>query len=327
MSAYVNEQDEYLLSQLLDGQLTETEATSLRARMEREPALARSFAELSRLDASMRARRGDRPVVDHDAFHARVMAQVDAISMPVSEPDEFLLSRMLDRDLTGEEESALLRRLATEPALKMSYQSLAEVNDALLARRGDVPDVDYDGFHERVMEQVEAEAGEPARVVRFPAWARVAAPLAAAAAIVLAVWFQPGSVPTSVTPPGVGPVAQRDVTPPVVEETTTAVNSTVLANAAPAAPVAIVRTTLAAAQYADVVVVDLTGDSTDPGRGRAADGGEASAIKVSFARSTDLAEATQKVDDERARQPSRKVFFAAAAPARTVPANLAGELF
>lgn len=326
MGSYVNEQDEYLLSQLLDGQLTETEATSLRARMEREPALARSFAELSRLDASMRARRADQPAVDYDAFHARLMAQVDVISAPVSEQDEFLLSRMLDRDLTGEEESALLRRLAAEPALKMSYRSLAEVNDALAARRGDVPDVDYDGFHERVMEQVEAETGEAARVVRFPAWARVAAPLAAAAAIVLAVWFQPGSVPTSVTPPGVGPVAQRDVTPPVVEETT-AVDPTVLANAAPSTSVEIVRTTLAAARYPDVVVVNLTGDSTGLGRGRAADAGDASAIKVSFARSTDLANATQKVDDERARQPSRKVFFAAAAPARTAPANLAGEMF
>lgn len=319
MSDHVNERDEFLLSQLLDGQLAEAEAVALRIRIQNEPQLARAFDEMGRLDALLHARGGDRPAVDYQAFHQNLMTHVDALSRGVSDEDEYLLSRMLDGDLAGEEESTVLRRLAAEPALRACHESLSQVNEALVARRADAPSVDYEAFHEELMEKVEAESGRAApRIVRFPTWARFAAPLAVAAAIAFAVLLRPGSTPSPIPSHETDQVA-RNIPEPVAPAVDQAVREPVQIAQADDKPLATVRTTLAA-YHADVIVVDMKGER--PERATSSE-----LIEVKFARSTDLAQATQKGDDERARQPSRKIFFVAAKPSKPAAAGVGGELF
>jgi len=78
MDKRVSEHDEFLLSQLLDGDLPPDEATALHDRMEREPALRDAFASLARVNAALERRRRDRPEIDWGKFHANVMDAVEA---------------------------------------------------------------------------------------------------------------------------------------------------------------------------------------------------------------------------------------------------------
>ena len=74
----VNEQDEFLLSQLLDGTLSEEDTRALRERIDREPALRAAFEGMSRVNTLVRDRRADQPDVDYDTFRSRVMDAVYA---------------------------------------------------------------------------------------------------------------------------------------------------------------------------------------------------------------------------------------------------------
>lgn len=74
----INEQDEFLLSRLLDNDLPAEEATALRARLERETELRGVYAAMTRIDALLTARRADQPNVDWSRFHREVMDQVEA---------------------------------------------------------------------------------------------------------------------------------------------------------------------------------------------------------------------------------------------------------
>ena len=131
----------------------------------------------------------------------------------ISEKDEFLLSRWLDGDLSPDEETGLRERLGREPALRSALASMERLESALADRRADQPEVDWPAFHERVMDAVRAEAAAPSRTIKFPGWARVALPLAAAAAILLMV-----SIPRPPGDPGVDPIGPNplltDTTPP-----------------------------------------------------------------------------------------------------------------
>lgn len=309
MSLQVSEHDEFLLSQLLDGELTAEQAADLHVRLRQEPALARAFEGLRRVDDLVKARRAVQPAVDYDRFHERFMARLATENTAVSEEDELLLNRLIDSELTPEDEALVLRRLAHEPALRVVYESLVRVNAALVQRRADVLAVDYGQFHRQVMNQVRQEAGRTARVVRFPTWARLAAPLAAAAAIALSVWLHPGWRQSS-EPVNIAIAEKRDqsVGPALAE----------LPPAEPQ-PVAMVRTNAPVARPAGVIEVTV-------GKPAADDDGLA-AMHVTVTVSDELAEEVRKVDDERARQPSRKVFFAAATPADTSAVALTGDLF
>jgi anti-sigma factor RsiW len=74
----INEQDEFLLSQLLDGQLPTVEAEHLRERMRTEPELRKAYEALERVHSLVDRRRSDQPSVDWVQFHQQVMDQVDA---------------------------------------------------------------------------------------------------------------------------------------------------------------------------------------------------------------------------------------------------------
>ena len=78
MNRQITEQDEFLLSRLVDDDLPPEEARVLRARLESEPELRKVYARMTRLDGLLIARRVEQPNVDWQQFHQQVMAKVGA---------------------------------------------------------------------------------------------------------------------------------------------------------------------------------------------------------------------------------------------------------
>ncbi len=76
MTRLINEQDEFLLSRLLDGDLPAEQADALRQRMEREPELRQVYAQLTGMDKLLAGRRSDRPTLSWDTFRHEIMDQV-----------------------------------------------------------------------------------------------------------------------------------------------------------------------------------------------------------------------------------------------------------
>lgn len=72
----IDEHDELLLNRLLDGDLPESEAAALRARINREPSLQAAWQGLERLGGALAESGRDEPDVDFGTFHARVMRAV-----------------------------------------------------------------------------------------------------------------------------------------------------------------------------------------------------------------------------------------------------------
>lgn len=120
------------------------------------------------------------------------------MNRPISEHDDFLLSRLVDDDLSAEEAAALHARIEREPDLRTAYQAMTRLDSLLTARRADQPAIDWERFHRRVMEKIETEAliaaARPA-TFRIADYLRFALPLAAAAAIALMVWAWPRGGP------------------------------------------------------------------------------------------------------------------------------------
>ncbi len=85
MMSDVTERDEFLLSQLLDGDLPPVEADALRERMARDPALREAYESLARVNAAIERQRDDQPVEFRAApnldFHIQSVA-VDLIQPP-----------------------------------------------------------------------------------------------------------------------------------------------------------------------------------------------------------------------------------------------------
>jgi hypothetical protein len=113
------------------------------------------------------------------------------MAAPISEHDEFLLSRLLDNDLPAAEAEALRRRIATEAGLRAAYASMARLDGLLKDRQVDQPQVDWGRFHARVIGQVESASRPAPAVIRLSRWLAVGAPLAAAAVIALVITLHP----------------------------------------------------------------------------------------------------------------------------------------
>ncbi len=111
----------------------------------------------------------------------------------INEHDEFLLSRLLDNDLPPAEAETLRRRIEAEPALARAYARMARLDSLLKERRADQPQMDWKAFHARVTNRVEraAEAKASSPIIRLSRWLAIGVPLAAAAAIALAVILWP----------------------------------------------------------------------------------------------------------------------------------------
>jgi len=103
------------------------------------------------------------------------------------EHDEFLLSRLLDGDLSDDEAAALHARLEREPELRSLLDALTRIDTLLADRRDERPAVNWARFHARVMDQVSDQSALSGRTLRFPRWLRVTVPIAVAAGIALVV--------------------------------------------------------------------------------------------------------------------------------------------
>ena len=86
---------------------------------------------------------------------------------PINEHDEFLLSRLLDNDLSPAEAEVLRRRIEDEPALSEAYAAWLGWTGLLKGRRADQPQVDWKAFHAHVTDQVERAAEAKAAPVTF----------------------------------------------------------------------------------------------------------------------------------------------------------------
>lgn len=119
-------------------------------------------------------------------------------AMPnINKHDEFLLSELLDGNLPTSEAQQLRERMSAEPHLREAYETLERVHSLVDSRRSDQPSVDWESFHQQVMDQVRAEQDQPSQVIRFPRWAAIGVPLAAAAAIALVLLIERTPEPTS----------------------------------------------------------------------------------------------------------------------------------
>jgi hypothetical protein len=112
------------------------------------------------------------------------------MTRPINEQDEFLLSRLLDDDLSSDEAASLRVRLEREPELQRAFVAMSRLDTLLVARRADQPQVNWASFHSQVMNRVEAEAARPI-TIKLASYLRAALPLAAAAAIALVIWYWP----------------------------------------------------------------------------------------------------------------------------------------
>ncbi len=287
----ISEHDEYLLSLLLDNDLPEDQATALRHRLESEPNLRACYDELVRLNAALQARRTTKPAVQLEGFHAKLMQRLHE-TPAIGEADELLISRSLDGDLLAGEQQELQQRLENEPALQQRHDEYSRLDAVLKAKRAAQPEVNYSQFHRQLMDKVDAESPATERTVRFPAWLRLAAPLAAAAALALVVWLQPLSLrPGRDAIPPVGPVALNG---PDTDDSGADLNDN---------RVEFARRTPATAS-----------GSLEVAYGRLDKPADSQSMQVNFARSTELADAIRQVDEESASRPAKKVFFASARP-------------
>lgn len=129
----------------------------------------------------------------------------------IDENDEFLLSQLLDGDLPADEADALRLRMDTEPALREAFEQLARVNQLLVRRREDQPEVDWDRFHERVMASVQQEKPSRPGIIPLARYLWIGAPLAAAAAVALLFTVQAPEGPVRPGPEPLEPVGRTPI--------------------------------------------------------------------------------------------------------------------
>ncbi|MCG8409319.1 MAG: zf-HC2 domain-containing protein [Phycisphaerales bacterium] len=163
-----SEQLEELLSRRLDGDLTAEEQARVDRAMAEDPSKKAMADRYDRLNMLLQAYRRLPEDVDWSRFFRRVTRQIDE-NRTARTPAE------------------------VDQALDHSLENWARP----------MPDVDWDAFKARVSAAVRQEAASTgAASVRWPASVRWFAPLAAAAAIALVVWWNPWSqtnIPNSAT--------------------------------------------------------------------------------------------------------------------------------
>ena len=133
----------------------------------------------------------------------------------ISEHDEFLLSRLLDNDLSPAEADALRHRIEEDPELARTFSAMTRLEGLLKRRRADVPEVNWKAFHADVTSEVRrlGPYKAPSQIIRLSRWLAVGLPLAAAASIALVVTLWRPTTPA--TQGTAGPVDQPGIiTPP-----------------------------------------------------------------------------------------------------------------
>jgi hypothetical protein len=208
----------------------------------------------------------------------------------IDEHDELLLNRLMDGDLPAEEAAALRDRIEREPELRSVYEGLVRLNALLADRRKDTCAVNWGRFYSAVMSRIEADAARPARVIRFPFWVRVAAPLAAAAAVALVVMLRAPHGTIQPAPAERGTLRVAYLTP---------------------------RAASQGGQGALVVRFSRPGQVVPANAGPSGP-----AIQVAYARSAELEESIRRADLARQDQPSSHLYIMHADRSAPVPADM-----
>ncbi len=184
------DQLEELLSRNGDGDLTVDEQAQLHRLMADDPAAAADGRAYERLNGALKGFRRLPEGLDFRAFAGEVKARV-AEQAAIDASAE--LDRAIDPDAEGGDPSA--SREASGPRFNKAVQALEAVDDLVLEAVGPVPDVDWDAFKTRVSTAVrkEAAAQTPSRTAhRWPRAVGWFAPMAAAAAVAMLVWWPSG---------------------------------------------------------------------------------------------------------------------------------------
>lgn len=131
----------------------------------------------------------------------------------ISEHDEFLLSRLLDNDLSPAVAETLRQRIENEPELGRAFAAMTRLDSLLKRRRADVPRVNWKTFHADVAREVARIGPYKARpqIIRFSRWLAVGLPLAAAASIALVVMLHKPPIKPTPGPGKAGPPASGNL--------------------------------------------------------------------------------------------------------------------
>lgn len=227
----------------------------------------------------------------------------------ISQQDEYLLSRLLDGDLPADQADGLHRRMASEPELRAAYQEMGRLDQLLSARRDDQPNVDWNRFRREVMDRVESEAPTGGSVIRFPGWLRIAAPLAAAASVVLVLTLYP--IMTG------GPAEKDPVTPGRV---TVTVHT-------PQEQQAEAEDAMPAVTFNRQQPVEQEGAEPDVLASANRKMEETGGIEVKYQQSQELAEAIEQADRMRENAPSMRRFRASLKNQEQAPQSVPDDIF
>ena len=198
----------------------------------------------------------------------------------IDEQDELLLNRLLDGELANDEAVLLQARLDREPGLKRVYEQLVRLETTLADRAQQTPMVAWAPFHDRIMRALQEEA--PAKkTIRFPVWLRVSAPMAAAAAVVLAVLLHhPADQPSGSNVPRVIVHQPQPIQPLPIQLQPTR------------------------AQPVPTLVVQFQRPNVPP----ASPNAKATSTDVAYTRSQELQEAIRDIDKKRESSPSWRLY-------------------
>ncbi|MBN1347597.1 MAG: hypothetical protein JXQ73_33220 [Phycisphaerae bacterium] len=171
------EQLEFLMSQAIDGQLSDEDAELLDRCLAENPDARADLERMRRLD-SLIGHWGRQPVpMDEGRFKA-------ALGERVQEDPEFIISQALDGDEQAEE--ALASYAQREPGVGLLEHQYRRA-EMLVRSWGDYePPVDHDLFYERLCQTIRTDARP--KVIPWPRKViRLYTPLAAAASILIAL--------------------------------------------------------------------------------------------------------------------------------------------
>lgn len=182
----MDEQLEFLLSRIADADLSADERAEIRRAVERDPACARAADEFQHLGRLLRA---FRPLPRNLNWSALGMAISGRVADSAEADASALVDRSIDRSAIGPVTDLTAALPAGTETLAGEY---AAVQGLLRDWAQPLPPVDWQAFKSGVARQIRREvlAGAPTvhrrRTSLFVNWV---APIAAAAAIAMAVWW------------------------------------------------------------------------------------------------------------------------------------------
>lgn len=208
---------EFLLSQTGDGTLTAEQRAAVEAALVAEPRLREVALRYERLAELLLHLRAEQAAPDAPALAARVR---EALHVAL----EFQMSQQLDGALSDEDASRLQGVLESTPDLQRARAAMTRTDDLLRRYAADKPKVDFDALASRIRTQVTREALQSRRTGRSWRWIAAGIPIAAAAALALAVLLNRPPARNGGTPEiAVGPettptVAVRIAAPPAGDQ-------------------------------------------------------------------------------------------------------------